>query len=72
MIGGCNDEDSIISLQPINLVEKVASDFFGDDRVKIFEDQVARGILPRLVEDELDAELRARPRIQSTNIQTGD
>lgn len=50
MVGAANHEDTVVVLQPINLIQEVASDVVGDYRIEIFEDEITRGELSCSVE----------------------
>jgi len=61
MIGAPDDEDTVIVLEPINLIEEVAAHLVCHERVEILEDQVARCRLPRQAKDLADGSLGAAP-----------
>jgi hypothetical protein len=61
VIGASDHEDTVVVLQPINLIKEVTPDIVRHDSVEILEDEVARRELAGLAEDLLDGIFRTSP-----------
>jgi hypothetical protein len=61
VVGAANDKDAIVILEPVYLIQEVTANVWGDNRIQIFENKVARGELSGLVEDFLKRFLGSHP-----------
>ena len=68
MVGAPDHEYAIVAFKPVDFVEKVGADTVRDDAVQIFEDEVAGGLLARLVEDGRDGVFRAADGSQGAHV----
>lgn len=55
MVGRAEHEDAVVALDAVHFVEEVGAHGVGDERVEVFEDEVAGGAAPGEGEDGVDA-----------------